>query len=174
MIGPNKTIQRDTPAESPTDTPAESLDGFAMVPWAVLADDRLKPIDIRVYGVLAACRCGAIAKMGRRLIARHSKTSQRKVKESIERLADCGHLVQEQAFGGARTKYTLKSKWFGTESVSKKSKAATKPIEWRECPQCRMERPGLCKSGVCKSCNLRNKLRGIVREEVAAEFARTA
>jgi hypothetical protein len=174
MIGPKKSIRRDTPVESPADTPVESLEGFAMVPWTVVVDHRLEHVDIRIYSVLAACRRGPTAKLGRRLIAKYASTSQRRTKEAIERLISCGYVEAEQAFDGARTKYTLKSKWFGTGQTLAAPKAAKKPIEFRECPQCREDRPGLCKSGVCKSCNLRNKLRGIVREEVAAEFERTA
>ena len=175
MNQPIKTIQRDTPAESLSDTPAESLGGFAMVPWAVVADRRLKAIDVRIYGVLAASRSGSGAMMGRRLIARCAMTSQRKLKESIERLVACGHLNFEQEHSGARMKYTLTSKWFGTGHRVGKKAAVAKPCRaFVECPECRMERFGLCKSGICRACNLKGRLRGIVREEVVAELDRIA
>lgn len=158
-----------TPTSGHSTTPTIT---FAMIPEEVLTDKRLSHRDVRVYGILALSRRGAFVSIGERRQAELASIDRRGVRESRNNLVRCGH-VEVDLTHGSRARYRLTSPlFFG--SVAQPSGVAFGKREMIECPQCHLDRPALCKSGVCRACNLKNKIRVIVREEVVAEIERSA
>jgi hypothetical protein len=147
---------RDTPVGSGTETPVGS-GRFAMVHWDIGTDGRLKDKDVRVYFVLAACRRGTEVSVGTRWIATCIHTSQRRVLESLRRLAACGYVSSDPVKNGARAVYHLTAEQFGTvrekrtvdRATSKKS-LEVQPVH--HCAKCK-KAAKLMKTGWCRSCH---------------------
>jgi hypothetical protein len=87
---------------------------YARIPWEVVCDARLKPLDIRVYCMISGPTFRATtAKVGTRRIAECAHTSRRLVIESIRRLEDCGHIKRGKQQRGKREMYIVMSAVFG-------------------------------------------------------------
>jgi hypothetical protein len=87
---------------------------FARVPREVSADRRLKPRDVRVYGVLASvCWQGSMAQVGKRLIAKQACCAERLVIASLKTLEATGHIKKQPVHRGKRGRYVLLSSVFG-------------------------------------------------------------
>lgn len=97
-------ITRATHVGSTSATPVEAVSGFAMLPNALIVDERLKHIDVHIYGVLVVCRKGARVNVGIRLIARYAGTSQRRVIDSLRKLAECGYIEKGAVAPRARAR----------------------------------------------------------------------
>lgn len=147
-----------------------------MIPLAVLADPRLKPLDIRVYGFLASCRRGEVVTVGARRIASSIHATTRKIGESVDRLAAAGHVATKNSGRGRRNVYSLTSQLFtkNTKNSEEFEQAETSPdlsdtaVKLVACPKCHTRCKGLLRIGWCRSCNWKLKVRRIVREEMAA------
>ena len=147
---------------------------FAMVPWEVGTDPRLKHLDVRVFFVLAGCRRAAVAKIGMRLIARHACTTTRYVVSSIKRLQSCGYLESQPVGNGSRAHYRLTSAKFSisgkdpigvelsTVDVRTRGRGMIRPGELTptiiRCPRCSKHCGGLLKVGWCRSCQWDDKV----------------
>jgi hypothetical protein len=149
---------------------------FAMVPWGVSVDERLKAVDVRIYAILAACRRKSTAKMGSRLLGRNACMNFRRVAASIERLISCGHIEISRSWKGARTEYRLLSPIFdikGKVPIGAELKhVAVGRREMVACPRCHREVGGLLKAGWCRSCAWELKVRRIAQSEVLAGAGR--
>jgi hypothetical protein len=87
---------------------------YARVPWEVVCDRRLKPLDIRVYCMISGGTFqAATAKVGTRRIADCAHASRRLVVASIRRLVDCGHIKRGRQGRGKRETYIVTSEVFG-------------------------------------------------------------
>lgn len=160
--------------------PVESLDTFAMVPWAVGSDQRLKHVDVRIYFVLAACRRGSTVKLGTRLLAKYACTSLRHVSDGLARLISCGYVESEQETPGARTKYKLTSAWFShkaapkTKAVEPVAARRRGPHDWVTCQTCYREVPSLLRVGWCRRCNRDKNVEHISRRVAREEIEKSA
>jgi hypothetical protein len=86
---------------------------YARVPWEVVCDARLKPLDVRVYCMISGPTYqGATSKVGTRKIASCIHVSRRLVVESIHRLEECRHLQRCNRGRGKRETYFLASDVF--------------------------------------------------------------
>ena len=85
------------------------------MPREVYSDRRLKPVDIRVYCVLAsACWQGNVTSLGKRLIAKDACCAECKVGGSLRRLEAFGHMRKPPGqLPGKRAKYVLSSEVLG-------------------------------------------------------------
>jgi hypothetical protein len=162
-------------------TPAESVEGsrehgldYGMVDRKVIADSRLCHLDVRVYSVLATCRKGNTVKVGTRLIAKTACVSLRKVSAALRRLADAGHIKITHASPLARTEYTLTYWRFNLQSPQEgmDQQAIALIPEMKICGRCQRRCKQLLKAGYCRSCNWKQRVRNIAREEI--EAVRTA
>ena len=87
---------------------------YARVPWEVVCDRRLKPLDIRVYCMISGPTFQATtAKVGTRRIADCVHASRRLVIGRIRRLEDCGHIKRGKPIRGRREVYVVTSDVFG-------------------------------------------------------------
>jgi hypothetical protein len=92
---------------------------YARVPWEVVCDRRLKPLDIRVYCMISGPTFQATtAKVGTRRIADCVHASRRLVigsirRRSIRRLEDCGHIKRGKPIRGRREVYVVTSDVLG-------------------------------------------------------------
>jgi predicted transcriptional regulator len=87
---------------------------YARVPWEVVCDRRLKPLDIRVYCMISGPTFQATtARVGTRRIADCVHASRRLVIGSIRRLEDCGHIKRGRETRGKREMYIVTSGVFG-------------------------------------------------------------
>jgi hypothetical protein len=101
------------PQVDQTGEPLRAWD-YARVPWEVASDERLKPLDIRVYCMISGPTFqAATAKVGTRRIAECVHASRRLVIDSIRRLENCGHIKRAQQERGKREMYVLMSAVFG-------------------------------------------------------------
>ena len=143
---------------------------FAMVPWEVGIDGRLIHLDVRVYFVLAACRRGNRVKIGTRLLATYSCTSQRRVIESLKRLAECGYLKAKKDRLGFRSEYELTSQVLmperSPEVESIQPAVAIARSQSPTCPRCQTKCRQLLKAGHCRRCRWKDSIIGIVRDEI--------
>ena len=143
---------------------------FAIVSWDILTDLRLTLLDVRIYGVLAACRKGRKSEIGSRLIAKYVGASRNPVLAGIKRLAGAGYLEIAQS-PRRRAVYTLTDPVFvksGSVHESPDS-AAIDPLSSTptlHCPLCHDRCRGLLKVGWCRSCNWKKRVQKIVREEL--------
>jgi hypothetical protein len=106
----------DHTGEPLVDHTAEPLPAwqYARVPWEVVCDKQLKPLDIRVYCMISGPTFQATtAKVGTRRIAECTHASRRLVIESIRRLEDCGHIRRGKQQRGKRELYIVTSAVFG-------------------------------------------------------------
>ena len=155
---------RDTPVESPTDTPVESVQRFGRVSEAVTSDPRLRSQDTRVYDALALCERNGTVKAGRRLIAKTACTSQRRVQIALRRLESAGHIRIDRGKRGARDSYFLLSPIFaqsanyGMEAESPRQ--IEKPPHLLTCPKCSKRVLQILKIGWCRSCQWGVKVDG--------------
>src|ERR1700730_9046472 len=86
---------------------------YVRVPWEVVCDTRLKPLDIRVYCMISGPTFqAATSKVGTRRIADCVHASRRLVIGSIRRLEDCGHIKRGKAIRGRREVYVVTSDVF--------------------------------------------------------------
>jgi predicted transcriptional regulator len=104
---------------------------FARIPAEVLSDQRLKSVDIHVYGALAEAHWTNSATVGTRWLAKRANRSRRLVIESLKRLATSGHIQKAPTRRGERSRYVLTSAVFKQASSEKKNQLdcmATTPI----------------------------------------------
>jgi hypothetical protein len=87
---------------------------YSRVPREVSGDRRLKPRDVRVYGVLAGC-CwqGSTAQVGKRLLAKLACCAERLIIASLKKLEATGHIKKHPVRRGKRGRYVLLSSVFG-------------------------------------------------------------
>jgi len=86
---------------------------YARVPWEVVCDGRLKPVDVGVYCLISGPTYqGATSSVGTRRIASCIHVSRRLVVESIHRLEECGHLRRHNPGRGKRETYFVTSEVF--------------------------------------------------------------
>jgi hypothetical protein len=96
-----------------TDEPLPPWD-YARIPRDIACDANLKPLDVRVYCMLAGSVWqGNAGQVGTRLIAKCIHASRRLVIESLRRLQECGHIRKATAYRGKRELYVLLSPAFG-------------------------------------------------------------
>lgn len=153
-------IQRERLRHSLLDKPIASgvrLDCFAMVPWDVLVDSRIEHLDIRIYGIMAACRHGIHVSMGGRRIAKLACTWQSSVVDSLRRLVSCEYVEVVKGPNGARNQYRLTSKYFTKPTPlpeGQQPAAKLNPIArvTKTCSECKRRVRGLGKSGTCRTC----------------------
>ena len=87
---------------------------YTRIPLEVLSDERLKALDIRVFGAVAIWAFqGKTARVGTRWIAETVHAERGRVLESIGRLIQFGHLQIADAAKGKRTAYLITSPVFG-------------------------------------------------------------
>jgi DNA-binding MarR family transcriptional regulator len=87
---------------------------YSRVPIEVLCDKRLRSLEVRVLAVLAArVWQGAVATMGKRLIARLACCSESSVLRALRNLESAGHIRRFPFQPGKRAFYELLSPVFG-------------------------------------------------------------
>lgn len=87
---------------------------YTRIPLDLLSDERLKSLDIRVFGAIALWAFqGKTARAGTRWIAETVHAERGRVIEAIARLVEYGHLQIAEAARGKRTVYLLTSPVFG-------------------------------------------------------------
>ena len=153
---------------------------FAMVPEAVLSDCGLTHRDIRVYALLACARRGQYVSVGARRLARGAQIDRRSVRQSISKLALCGHLeVVRPTRRGSRGRYRLTSSLFAVAKEPVPPANADTPMGRKElleevkCSRCRRNCKKLLKVGYCRSCRWEDKVKGISRSVAREEISRT-
>ena len=81
--------------------------GFGRIPFSVLSDKRLAPIEIKVYGVMSWAERNGNAYIGERLIGEICKVGRQTVRDASDHLAGCGHVRVSHGRQGQRNCYIL-------------------------------------------------------------------
>lgn len=93
---------------------------YSSIPWSILSDPLLKPVDVRVYGVFAAVafvrKCNVV-KLSIRELATHAFATPRTVVCAVERLVLRSHLEVIKCGKGQATHYKLVAKHFESPTV---------------------------------------------------------
>lgn len=108
---------------------------FSRIPWSVLSDKRLKPLDLRIYAVLSAYeRNGGIIRTGERMLADSAGFSRRYFRTLVQRLIVRKH-VEIMAGGGAgsRRAYRLTDPMFARHEADKKKRGRGDGLECGVC-----------------------------------------
>lgn len=141
---------------------------YGILPREVTTDVRLKHVDVRIYGVLATCRKGSRVKIGMRLIAKSACTSLGKIGPALKRLSDCGHIEIIRHSFRKRSEYRITYYRFNEEKAETCTpKSGKADSDLLSCPRCHSKCRQLLRTGWCRSCAWNDKIRGVVREEIA-------
>lgn len=177
---------RDTPAESLSEPPVESVtqikpreNSNVVAPWEVCVDTRLGHLDVRVFLILKGCqRESGEVRIGRRRIALYACSSQRRVAKSIDKLRDAGWVKVLSGKSGQRARYSIASvKWNPPKAAPSKNAAIAVKRELVRCPKCETRCKQILKVGWCRRCNTNQNIekiservtRRVIREEVGTE-----
>jgi DNA-binding Lrp family transcriptional regulator len=125
----------------------------------------LNATDRDVYGAICVClrgRSGSID-VSQQEIGEFLNLSARQVRRSIRRLSESGALKTRRQRGGPSI-FEIAFVPAARKRVSQKAAGEENPAV--TCPKCHKRCHGLLKVGWCRSCNWKNKVRRIVREEM--------
>ena len=118
---------------------------FSRIPFAVLSDNGLKPLDVKIYAILSAYeRNGGIVRTGERKLAESSGFSRRYFRTLVQRLVIRGHVELLASGRGSRRTYRLTDPIFARYDAEKKQDQAIglfcggcqKPMRGAVCEDC--------------------------------------
>ncbi len=140
----------------------------------MLDDARLTHCDLHIFSVIV---CGkknsrVWVELGERFAARRARVDRRSFRRSRDKLIACGWLEFKQQ-DQDRGQYRPTAAVFNLPGIGAPAQVpdsiedwATMPPPMKECPKCKLPCRQILKIGHCRTCNRREDIRDLVREEL--------